>query len=132
MASHPLQYASLSKKEISYFLSFSLSFIFSTFSILLFDSFFPIIYYYQSKIYFIFITLICIAFILVLQHVISTNWCLQIYGNIDRSVFLSFMCFAYTLLVCYALSTLYVLLAYYVLPILYALLALYILDLTPL
>ena len=41
----------------------SLSF---TFSILLFDSFFHIIY--QSKIYFISTTLICIIFVLVLQQ----------------------------------------------------------------
>ena len=58
------------KKESSssHSLSLSLSF---TFSILLFDSFFHIIY--QSKIYFISTTLICIIFVLVLQHVISTN-----------------------------------------------------------
>ena len=62
--------ASREKKESSssHSLSLSLSF---TFSILLFDSFFHIIY--QSKIYFISTTLICIIFVLILQHVISTN-----------------------------------------------------------
>ena len=49
-ASHPLYYAFLSKKEIFYFLSFSLSFIISIFSILFCDLFFPIIYYYQCNI----------------------------------------------------------------------------------
>ena len=51
------------KKESSSSHSLSLSF---TFSILLFDSFFHIIY--QSKIYFISTTLIYIIFVLVLQH----------------------------------------------------------------
>ena len=60
--------ASREKKESFSSHSLSLSF---TFSILLFDSFFHIIY--QSKIYFISTTLICIIFVIVLQHVISTN-----------------------------------------------------------
>ena len=58
---------SIPRKERKLFLSFSLSLSLSfTFSILLFDSFFHIIY--QSKIYFISTTLICIIFVLVLQH----------------------------------------------------------------
>ena len=57
--------ASREKEESSssHYLSLSLSF---TFSILFFDSFFHIIY--QSKIYFISTTLICIIFVLVLQQ----------------------------------------------------------------
>ena len=62
--------ASREKKE-KLFLSFSLSLSLSlslsfTFSILFFDSFFHIIY--QSKIYFICTILICIIFVIVLQH----------------------------------------------------------------
>ena len=65
---------SIPRKRRKFFLSFSLSLSLSlsfTFSILFFDSFFHIIY--QSNIYFISTTLICIIFVLVLQHVISTN-----------------------------------------------------------
>ena len=55
------------KKVLPLILSLSLSLSLSfTFSILSFDSFFHIIY--QSKIYFISTTLICIIFVLVLQH----------------------------------------------------------------
>ena len=58
------------EKKRKLFLSFSLSLSLSfTFSILLFDSFFHIIY--QNKIYFIFTTLICIIFVLILQQSLS-------------------------------------------------------------
>ena len=56
------------KKALPLILSHSLSF---TFSILLFDSFFHIIY--QSKIYFISTTLICIIFVLVLQQIANNK-----------------------------------------------------------
>ena len=63
---HPMWEHPEKRKKSSSSHSLSLSFSF-TFSILFFDSFFHIIY--QSKIYFISTSLICIIFILVLQHI---------------------------------------------------------------